>query len=191
MTPPKDDASLNRKEQILDAAATLFAENGYYKTTTAKVAQAVGVTQPYVFHFFATKESLYLAVLERAYTRILNAFASVQAPPEELQETMGRAFVELLVEYRDEILLTMMAYATPEPVIRDLTRERFEMVYERVVNRFTQAGLEDAESKASNFIGHGLLIALSETLNLPHLCRWREKNPEPFKGLGAPANPEE
>ncbi|REE67635.1 TetR family transcriptional regulator [Paenibacillus taihuensis] len=172
----KDDASLNRKEQILDAAAALFAENGYYKTTTAKVAEAVGVTQPYVFHFFKTKEALYLAVLERAYQRILYAFTSVQAPPELLQETMGKAFIELLADHRNEILLIMMAYTTPEPVIRDHTRRQFEMIYERVLNRFTQAGIADSEQKTSNFISFGLLIAMSETLDLPYLCRWREKD---------------
>ncbi|AZN41433.1 TetR/AcrR family transcriptional regulator [Paenibacillus albus] len=174
----KDDASLNRKEQILDAAATLFAESGYYKTTTAKVAEAVGVTQPYVFHFFKTKESLYLAVLERAYQRILYAFTSVQAPPEHLQETMGNAFIELLADHRDEILLIMMAYSTPEPAIRDHTRSQFEMIYDRVLNRFTQAGLSEPQQKASSFIGFGLLIAMSETLDLPYLCRWRDKNSE-------------
>jgi AcrR family transcriptional regulator len=41
---PKDDASVKRKEQILDAAASLFANSGYYKTTTADVARTVGVT---------------------------------------------------------------------------------------------------------------------------------------------------
>ncbi|SEN96038.1 TetR/AcrR family transcriptional regulator [Paenibacillus sp. OV219] len=174
----KEDASLNRKEQILDAAATLFAENGYYKTTTAKVAEAVGVTQPYVFHFFKTKESLYLAVLERAYQRILYAFSSVQAPPDMLQETMGKAFIDLLADHRDEILLIMMAYTTPEPAIRIHTRSQMEMVYDRVLNRFTQAGLAEPKQKASNFISFGLLIAMSETLDLPYLCRWRENDPE-------------
>lgn len=171
---PKDDA-LNRKEQILDAAASLFAENGYYKTTTAGVANAVGVTQPYVFHFFKTKESLYLAVLERAVKRILHAFSTVDAPPEELKETMGRAFTELLGSHRDEILLVMMAYATPEKEVRAYTRQEMAMIHERVTARFQAAGIPDPDNEASNFIAHGLVIAMSETLDLPHLCRWKEK----------------
>ncbi|MBM7568578.1 TetR/AcrR family transcriptional regulator [Paenibacillus sacheonensis] len=171
----KDDASLSRKEQILDAAAALFAEKGYYKTTTAEVARSVGVTQPYVFHFFTSKESLYLAVLERAHLRILDAFTTVNAPPEQLAERMGKAFVELLLSHRDEILLVMMSYTTPEPAVRARTRQEFDIIYERVKLRFEQAGLPDAADKASVFIGHGLLIAMSETLDLPHLCRWRDK----------------
>lgn len=176
---PKDDAPVDRKEQLLDAAATLFAENGYYKTTTAEVARIAGVTQPYVFHFFKSKEALYLAVLDRAYKRILHAFASVEAPPEHLAKVMAQAFGELLHSHRDEILLVMMAYTTPEEAVRTYTRQEFSAIYERVKTRFEQAGLSDPEEKASIFIGHGLLIAMSETLNLPHLCTWKESKGKP------------
>jgi AcrR family transcriptional regulator len=81
---PKEEIAASRKEQIMHHAAALFASQGFYKTTTAHVAEAVGVTQPYVFHFFKTKEQLYIAVLDRAFHRMQHAFASVQAPPEPL-----------------------------------------------------------------------------------------------------------
>jgi AcrR family transcriptional regulator len=172
---PKEEKNLDRKQQILAAAAILFAEQGYYKTTTADVARAVGVTQPYVFHFFKSKEALYLAVLEQASERIQRAFSAVEAPPEKLPEAMGRAFTELLVDYRSEILLVMMAYATPEPAIRDYTRAEFNVVFERVKNRFEEAGIPDADAQASVFIAQGLILSMSEVLELPKLCRWRDK----------------
>jgi len=166
---PKEEAALNRKEQILEAAAALFADNGYYKTTTADVARAVGVTQPYVFHFFKTKESLYLAVLEQAYQRIYHAFSTVEAPPEELAEAMGMAFFHLLGSHRNEILLVMTAFATPEASVREYVRQGFDRVYERVKSRFDNAGLPNAGEQASEFIGQGMLCALAETLRLPKL----------------------
>jgi AcrR family transcriptional regulator len=168
----KEELSQNRKQQILEAAAALFAELGYYKTTTAEIARTVGVTQPYVFHFFNTKEELYLAVLEQASKRILQAFTTATAPAEQLQEAMGRAFAELLASHRNEILLVMMAFATPEPAVREYTRREFDAVYERVKGRFEEAGIADAGHKASTFIGQGLSIALAETVNLPKLLPW-------------------
>lgn len=39
MSPREDQQS--RKQHILEAAAVLFAERGYYKTTTADVARAL------------------------------------------------------------------------------------------------------------------------------------------------------
>jgi len=165
---PKDDTP-NRKQQILEAAAALFAERGYHKTTTAEVARSVGVTQPYVFHFFKTKEELYLAVLRQASGRILEAFSAAEAPPAELERRMGMAFTELLKTHRNEILLVMMAYATPEPAVRAYTREEFDRVYERIKSRFEEAGLPEPGYRASAFIGLGLVCSMAATLELPKL----------------------
>lgn len=169
---PKEEAALNRKMQILEAAAALFAESGYYKTTTADVARKVGVTQPYVFHFFKSKEELYLAVLKQATQRILYAFSTTEAPPDRLPEAMGKAFADLLATHRNEILLMMSAFATPEPSVREYVREEFDQVYERVLGRFREAGIPNPEARTSEFIGQGMLCALAETLALPKLLPW-------------------
>jgi AcrR family transcriptional regulator len=171
---PKEEAALNRKAQIMQSAATLFATQGYYKTTTAHVAQAVGVTQPYVFHFFKTKEDLYLAVLEQAYVKLRHAFASVEAAPTELTEKMGRAFDDLLETHRDEILLFMQSFTTPEPAVLAFAREKFSLIYETVKERYLQAGIPDAAHQASNFISCGLVITLSEVLGLQQLSPWSD-----------------
>ena len=172
---PKEDAG-DRKRQILQAAAALFAEFGYYKTTTAHVARAVGVTQPYIFHFFRSKEELYLAVLKQAGERILQAFEVAEAPPQRLPEAMGQAFTDLLADYRNEILLVMTAFTIPEEAIRDYVRREFELIFDRVKDRFERAGLPNAAAMASTFIGQGLILSMSEALQMPKLCPWNEKN---------------
>jgi AcrR family transcriptional regulator len=171
MTPREKDftAISNRKDQILDAAASLFANNGFYKTTTAMVAAEVGVTQPYVFHFFKTKEGLYLAVLERAQSRLMHAFATVDAPPERLAYMMGNAFNELMATHRDEILLCMQSFATPEPNIREIVKGKFAEIHTVVAERFERAGLPNPSAQASSFIACGMVITMSEVLQLPVL----------------------
>jgi AcrR family transcriptional regulator len=52
---------------ILRAAAPLFAEQGYRGASLAKVAEAVGLTQPGLLHHFPSKEHLLLALLEERY----------------------------------------------------------------------------------------------------------------------------
>lgn len=47
-----DSASVNRRTDIISAAIEVFAETGYYRTTTAQVAQRAGISQPYIFRFF-------------------------------------------------------------------------------------------------------------------------------------------
>ncbi|RKP44781.1 TetR/AcrR family transcriptional regulator [Cohnella endophytica] len=170
----KDEVAASRKDQILRSAADLFATQGYYKTTTAHVAEAVGVTQPYVFHFFKSKEQLYLAVLEHAFNRMQNAFAAVNAPADQLAQQMGEAFNTLLATHRNELLLLMQSYTTPEPQVRQFAKERYSEIYERVKERFENAGISDAGREASVFISCGLIITLSEILEMPKLSPWCE-----------------
>jgi AcrR family transcriptional regulator len=162
---PKDD----RKQQILEAAISLFAAQGYYKTTTAHVAKVAGITQPYVFHFFKSKEELFVAVVEQSFYRILDVFVSVKAPPEQLVQKMGEAFQELLLTHRDETLLSMQAFTTSEPMIRDKVREGFANIHRAVKQLFEAAGLPNPGLAASLFVGTGLTIVMSEVLELPEI----------------------
>lgn len=60
----------NRKENILEAGLEVFAKQGFYNTTTAHIAEKAGISQPYVFRFFETKEELFIAALERAFPTV-------------------------------------------------------------------------------------------------------------------------
>lgn len=169
---PKEEVAASRKDQIMNSAAALFASQGYYKTTTAHVAEDVGVTQPYVFHFFKSKEQLYLAVLERAYERMMNAFSVVQAPPEHLSDQMGQAFNVLLETHRNEILLLMQCFTTPEHSIRSFAKEKYSLIYDNILTRFEKAQVPNPGYEASAFISAGLIITLSEVLEMPKLSPW-------------------
>jgi AcrR family transcriptional regulator len=52
-----------KKEEILDTALRVIAENGYSKATLKDVADAVGLSQMGVLHHFGTKEELFTQVL--------------------------------------------------------------------------------------------------------------------------------
>jgi TetR/AcrR family transcriptional regulator len=54
-----------RRMQILEAAAALFAQHGFAGTTTRQVAAAVATSETVLFRHFPTKESLYDAILEQ------------------------------------------------------------------------------------------------------------------------------
>ena len=54
-----------RREELLRAALRLFAERGVDGTTIADIAAATGTAHGLVYHYFASKNDLLLAVLER------------------------------------------------------------------------------------------------------------------------------
>lgn len=70
------------------------------------MAAAAGVTQPYVFHFFKSKEELFNAVINRAIKKIYETFIQIDAPADRLMETMGNAFIQIMHAHRDEILMS-------------------------------------------------------------------------------------
>ncbi|MCQ6563166.1 TetR/AcrR family transcriptional regulator [Paenibacillus mendelii] len=168
-------AKEDRKQQIVEAAVTVFAKQGYYKTTTAHIAHAVGITQPYVFHFFKTKEDLFIAVLQQSVQRISGIFREVEAPAEQLMDQMGTAFYDLLETHRDETLLSMQAFTTAEPIIRQKVQEGFAHIHQVVKEKFERAQIPQPGLQASSFIGLGMAAVMSEVLELPELSPYCEK----------------
>jgi AcrR family transcriptional regulator len=55
-----------RREEILRAAAEVFAERGYRAGKVSDVAARIGVTEPVIFQNFGSKAALHAAVLDRA-----------------------------------------------------------------------------------------------------------------------------
>jgi AcrR family transcriptional regulator len=53
-----------RKRQLLAHAKNLFVTQGYHATTTEKIAQAAGVSEPVLYRHFDSKKALFLEVLE-------------------------------------------------------------------------------------------------------------------------------
>lgn len=164
----------DRREQIIDKAVALFAEWGYYKTTTAHVAAAAGVTQPYVFHFFKNKEELFIAVIDRAVRRMREAFEDAKAEDERLLDEMGDAFMRMLKTHRDEMLMVMQAHVIAEPFIRERVKTTFRDIHSYLTGRIRDAGYPNAEAEASRFIGTGQLITMAIVLELPELMRFKK-----------------
>jgi len=52
------------RQEILDAALVLFADQGYDKTSLREIAEEVGVTKAALYYHFRSKEDILLALVE-------------------------------------------------------------------------------------------------------------------------------
>ena len=160
-----------RREQILDAAAKEFGERGYAATTTDQVAQAAGISQPYVVRMFGSKEKLFAEVLDRAKARLEDLLRTALARPDvqalskkERMLFLGRAYVDL-VDDGGIVLPLMQAFLLGhDPVLGPKAREGFLRIY-RILR--DEAGF--APEDARDFLQGGMLLNTLLTLRMADL----------------------
>jgi AcrR family transcriptional regulator len=82
-----------RREQLLDTAAELFAKRGYARTTTAQLAKAAGITEPVLYRHFASKRDLFIALIDRTSDDVIAGWEreirNASTPAEQIQFLLG------------------------------------------------------------------------------------------------------
>jgi AcrR family transcriptional regulator len=147
--------AVERRESVLKAALTEFAARGLYGTSTERVAQRAGISQPYLFRLFPTKNALFLALVERCNQQIAGAFTAAAADRvgEAALEAMGGAYEQLLRDRTLLLLLQMHAFAAcDDPEIQTATRAGFRQLW-LLVERVTGLPFE----RVTEFFARGML----------------------------------
>jgi AcrR family transcriptional regulator len=159
-----------RREMVLEAALGEFAVGGLAGTSTEDVARRAEISQPYLFRLFPTKKALFLALVERCFRRVEDAFtaAAGDSVGEEALEAMGHAYKRLL-EDRTLLLLQMQAYAAcDDPAIRAATRAGYKKLW-MLVERLTGLPFE----RVVEFFAMGMLMNVAAAMDLPAVDeRW-------------------
>lgn len=96
------------RDRIVQAAISLFANGGYYKTGTRDIARVADVSEVTVFRHFERKEDIFLSALRSSYATVGQRLARFQrdALPPSAKETLQRVIRLLLdvVAYCPEVL---------------------------------------------------------------------------------------
>jgi AcrR family transcriptional regulator len=147
-----------RREAVLEAGMSVFAERGFLGTPTTEVAKAAGISQAYLFRLFPTKTDLVLAVITRSNERIKETFveatARASATGAEPMQTIGEAYSALLDDR--SMLMTQIhqfAAAAAMPEVAEVSRAFFAELYDMV-----QQGTDLTEEEIHKFFATGMLI---------------------------------
>lgn len=147
----------------------MFAEKGYYNTTTALIAEKAGISQPYIFRFYKTKEELFVAALDRAFERILQTFQNVESSSEQIVANMIKAYEELSVSHPNEIALQVIGLSVTEESIRNCSKTGLSRIRNYTLERFQEANVPNAEREVTTFLARGILCNISYFLDLPEI----------------------
>ena len=148
-----------RREQILQAAISVFAEAGYASASTEEIARRAGISQPYLFRLYGTKHELILASIQRCFeeTEAIFERAARDFGPgqgEEALEAMGNAYMEMLQHDHMRLRAQLHSYAAcDDPEIRALVSRNFGHLVGRV---YQLTGIDSAQ--AAKFFATGMLL---------------------------------
>jgi AcrR family transcriptional regulator len=76
---PASNAAASAREEILDAAAELFAGQGLAATTTRQIADRVGIRQASLYYYFTGKDEILLELLTLSVRPSLQVAATLEA----------------------------------------------------------------------------------------------------------------
>lgn len=106
MANGREEAKRRRREELLDAAATIMAERGFGSTRIEDVAKAVGLSGPAVYRHFKSKGDLLAQVLMDVSDRLLVGAREVLDRHEGKGEQDARATLRELIEFHVSFAVT-------------------------------------------------------------------------------------
>jgi AcrR family transcriptional regulator len=122
-----------RREAILEAARTEFADHGYEGASTDAIARAAGISQPYLFRLFGTKKDLFIAAEERCFAETLERIrtATEGLTGENALAAIGEAYRTMIAEDPRLLRGQMQAYvACDDAEIREAVCRGFGRIVE-------------------------------------------------------------
>ncbi len=134
---PRQD---NRRIKLLDAAAALFAENGFHAVSMRDIAGAVGMLPGSMYYHFPSKDDLLLATYEEGVRQISErvdaASAEVDQPWDKL-EAACQAHTEMLLDESDYAQVILSVFPSDVPAIADNLkplRDGYEDRFRRLID---------------------------------------------------------
>jgi AcrR family transcriptional regulator len=154
-----------KKEQtraaLVDAAARLFAEKGYDKTTVADIAAAADVSTRTFFAYFRAKEDVLFAGTDQRLKAIAEAFDTVQA--DSPLEAVHRILEHVLAASDDLSSPDRLAIMLTKPELQAQALQRLIAAHRLIAEWLRRAypdRLDDTVSRAMAGAVVGAMVAV-------------------------------
>jgi TetR/AcrR family acrAB operon transcriptional repressor len=150
MRRTKEDAEQTRQD-LLDAALTIFSKKGYTATRLEDIAQVAGVTRGAIYHHFGSKADLFIALMDEAATVGNSAIDRAVGEGGTFVEILSRILVYTFNLLEDDRRFSeVMALQLTTPDVEALAQRRYEEAQELVqsITGFFRVIIEQGELRA-------------------------------------------
>lgn len=111
----RERKALARRKHILETALKLFARHGFDGTSTKQIAQAAGVAEGLIFHYFPSKDDLLNAVFETRHSFFGELQSLLEgAEPKPAAEVLKELATGWLSTLRREREITLVLFSTAQ-----------------------------------------------------------------------------
>ncbi|RMI47559.1 TetR/AcrR family transcriptional regulator [Actinomadura harenae] len=155
-----------RREQTIRAAMAEFARSGFDGTSTAAIAERVGVSQPYLFRLFPSKRALFLAAAERCFDDMEQAMCEAAGGlyGGEAMTAMGGRYRQILAGDPTLLRFQLQIYAAAvdDPELRSLGNAKWAKLW-RTIGELSGESPEEV----MRFVAVGMLLNVLTAFNIP------------------------
>ncbi|MGA2764408.1 MAG: TetR/AcrR family transcriptional regulator [Spirochaetia bacterium] len=104
----------DRRDQILEAALTVFADKGFDRATNKDIAREAGITPGLIYHYFKSKKEVLLEAMEK-----YSPLKVIRSVTPEMLEMRPEAFLRIVVQevlavLENEKFIAMIKVFLPE-----------------------------------------------------------------------------
>ncbi len=95
MVRPRAENYEERRGEILDKAAAMFAERGFDATSMSSIASGLGVSKALVYHYFQSKEELLYQMLHSHCLLLVETAAKAVQSSQKADQQLESLVLEL------------------------------------------------------------------------------------------------
>jgi AcrR family transcriptional regulator len=182
-----------RERQMLEVAGKAFAARGFHAVSMDEIAEQAGISKPMLYHYFGSKEGLYVAYVRQQGTALLAGMRDASepgAPPAERLWAGTLAFLGYVDEHRPGwALLYREAVSQGGPLAAEVAALRGRIA--AIVQRLFLSVAGPDSGGTSEALGHAFVGAGESVANwwLEHPEEPREQVAELLVRLAAGALP--
>ena len=126
---PPDTSSAETRQRIIDVARARFANLGYQAATNKDIAETAGITTGAIYHYFGSKQALYLAVFDEVERHVFGRLRQVEQEETTFVSKISRVLLEAVEINREDPSIAAFFVDVPtesqrNPELATLTRQQ-------------------------------------------------------------------
>ncbi len=130
-----------RREQLLDTAAAMFAEKPYDDVMIQDIAAVAGVSRALMYRYFPSKRDIYVALFKRASDRLLARVSpDPQLPFAEQLATALEGHIQSFLDHPFEAVTINRGASSDDPAIQAIMAQELSVVGQRLVDQLVAEG---------------------------------------------------